>query len=88
MKHYKIEKEKGRLWLIEDAYSPLFEEKTEAIFAQCNGYMGVRAAHPFLSIEEKRGMFLRGAFDKAYDDESPELVNCQDVPWFGLEINE
>lgn len=55
MKHYKIEKEKGRLWLIEDAYSPLFEEKTEAIFAQCNGYMGVRAAHPFLSIEEKRG---------------------------------
>lgn len=88
MKHYKIEKEKGRLWLIEDAYSPLFEEKTEAIFAQCNGYMGVRAAHPFLSIEEKRGMFLRGAFDKAYDDEATELVNCPDVTWFGLEINE
>lgn len=87
MNHYKIEKDKERLWLIEDGYSPLFEEKTESIFAQCNGYMGVRAVHPFLSIEEKRGMFLCGVFDKAYDDEVTELVNCPDVTWFGLEIN-
>ena len=69
MKHYEIEKEKNRLWLTENSYAPLYELKTESIFAQCNGYMGVRAAHPFFSIEESRGMFLCGVFDKAYENE-------------------
>ena len=34
----------------------------------------------------KRGMFLCGAFDRAYEDEVTELVNCPDLTWFGLEI--
>lgn len=87
MEHYKIEKEKERLWLIEKEISPLYEMKTESILAQCNGYMGVRAAHSFISIDESRGMFLRGAFDKAYENEVTELVNCPDVTWFGIEID-
>lgn len=87
MKHYEIEKEKNRLWLTENSYAPLYELKTESIFAQCNGYMGVRAAHPFFSIEESRGMFLCGVFDKAYENEVTELVNCPDITWFGIEID-
>ncbi|WP_243207242.1 glycoside hydrolase family 65 protein [Mediterraneibacter hominis] len=87
MEHYKIEKEKNRLWLTENSYAPLYELKTESIFAQCNGYMGVRAVHPFLSVEESRGMFLCGVFDKAYENEVTELVNCPDITWFGIEID-
>lgn len=87
MIHYQIEKEKERLWIGETEFAPDYELKTESVFAQCNGYMGVRASQPFSLIEEERGMFLSGAFNKAYDGEVTELVNCPDVTWFGLEID-
>lgn len=87
MIHYQIEKEKKRFWIGEKEFLPEYELKTESVFAQCNGYMGVRAAHPFSLIEEQRGMFLSGAFNKAYEGEVTELVNCPDVTWFGLEID-
>lgn len=86
MIHYVTEQQEDRLWLAEQDYDPPFECKTESVFAQCNGYMGVRAAHPFSVIGEKRGMFLAGVFNKAYENEVTELVNCPDITWFGLEI--
>lgn len=87
MIHYETEKKEERLWLREKDFSPRFELKTESVFSQCNGYMGVRAAHPFSLIQENRGMFLCGAFNQAYEDEVTELVNCPDVTWFGLTID-
>ena len=87
MTHYKTEKTEERLWLGEEEFSPLYELKTESVFAQCNGYIGVRAAHPFSLIEERRGMFLCGAFNKAYAGETVELVNCPDVSRFELEVD-
>ena len=87
MIHYQTEKETGRLWLCEKEFLPEYEQKTESVFAQCNGYLGVRAAHPFSLIEEQRGMFLCGAFHKAYEDEVTELVNCPDITWFQLEAD-
>lgn len=87
MIHYQTEREKERFWIGENEFLPEYELKTESVFAQCNGYMGVRAAHPFSLIEEQRGMFLSGAFNKAYEGEVTELVNCPDVTWFGLEID-
>ena len=87
MIHYQTEKEKERLWLCEKEFLPDFELKTESVFAQCNGYLGVRAAHPFSLINEQRGMFLCGAFHKAYEEEVTELVNCPDVTWFELEAD-
>lgn len=87
MIHYQTAREKERLWIGEVKFSPNYELKTESVFAQCNGYMGVRAAHPFSLIEEQRGMFLSGAFHKACDGEVTELVNCPDVTWFGLEVD-
>lgn len=87
MIHYQTEREKKRFWIGEKEFLPEYELKTESVFAQCNGYMGVRAAHPFSLIEEQRGMFLSGAFNKAYEGEVTELVNCPDVTWFGLEID-
>lgn len=87
MIHYQIEREKEKLWIGETRFSPEFECKTESVFAQCNGYMGIRAAQPFSLIEEQRGMFLSGVFNKAYECEVTELVNCPDVTWFGLEVD-
>ena len=69
MIHYQTEREKKRFWIGENEFLPEYELKTESVFAQCNGYMGVRAAHPFSLIEEQRGMFLSGAFNKAYEGE-------------------
>lgn len=87
MIHYATERQGKRLWLKENVFSPRFELKTESVFAQCNGYIGVRAAHPLSLINENRGMFLSGAFNKAYEDEVTELVNIPDVTWFGLTID-
>lgn len=87
MIHYQTEKEIGRLWFRETEFLPDYELKTESVFAQCNGYMGVRAAQPLSMVEEQRGMFLSGMFHKAYEDEVTELVNCPDVTWFALEID-
>lgn len=87
MKHYHTQKEDNRLWLQETEFAPDFERKTESIFAQCNGYMGVRAAHGLSLIDEKRGMFLSGVFHTAYEGEVTELVNCPDVTWFALEVD-
>ncbi len=87
MIHYETDRQEGRLWLKESGFSPDFELKTESVFAQCNGYMGVRAAHPLSLVNENRGMFLSGAFNRAYEDEVTELVNCPDVTWMGLIVN-
>ena len=86
MVHYQIEKETDRLWM-KESVSPEFELKTESVFAQCNGYMGIRAAQPLKTIEEQRGMFISGVFNKAYEDEVTELVNCPDLTWFELEVD-
>lgn len=87
MIHYETEKTDERLWLREREFSPSYELKTESVFSQCNGYMGVRAAHPFSTICENRGLFLSGAFNRAYENEVTELVNCPDVTWIGLSVD-
>ena len=51
MIHYETDRQEGRLWLKESGFSPDFELKTESVFAQCNGYMGVRAAHPLSLVD-------------------------------------
>lgn len=85
MMYFQTEKTEGREWLKETRFCPAFELKTESVFAQCNGYMGIRAAHPFSVLEENRGAFLAGVFHRAYEDEVTELVNCPDVTWVEME---
>lgn len=84
--HYSTKREEERLWLVEEGFVPAFELKTETVFSQCNGYVGVRASHPFSVLGESRGTFLCGAFDRAYPDEVTELANCPDTTWVELEI--
>lgn len=87
MIYYGIKKENNRLWIVENQYNPDYELKTQSVFSQCNGYMGIRASQPFNLIEDKKGMFLSGAFNKAYQSEVTELVNCPDLTYFFIEID-
>ena len=58
MIHYAIEKQGGEIWLRQKKYEPRFALKTESVFAQCNGYMGVRASLGLPSLDGKKGCLL------------------------------
>lgn len=87
MMHYKVNKQEDEIWLWEESYQPEYALKTESAFAQCNGYFGVRASGALPFVKGKRGMFVRGLFNRAYEDEVTELVNCPDLTGVVLKVN-
>lgn len=67
-------------WLItENKFDVRYLGKCEAIFAQGNGYLGVRHALEESYVGEVRNMFVTGTFNKASEDEVTELPNLPDV---------
>lgn len=87
MMYYTPERSGQEICLVQKKYEPQFELKTESVFAQCNGYLGVRAAGGFPSLDGKRGMFVAGFFHRAYKEEVTELVNGPDAFGFRLKID-
>lgn len=88
MIHYiPKENEKGTSFG-EDCWDEHFANKTETVFAQCNGYMGVRAALPVAAMEECRGTFLTGLYHKASQYEVSELINCPDVTAMQITVDD
>lgn len=87
MLHYRVEQRDRDIFLVEDVYDSRFALKTESVFAQCNGYMGVRGAFDGKVIEGNRGMFVAGFFNRAGKEDVSELVNCPDVTNLHLELN-
>lgn len=87
MIYYRIDKKQDGLWLSEPSYAPEYNKKTESVFTQCNGYLGVRAAAELRQLEEKRGTFLNGFYHQAGPHEVTELVNCPDVTRFTILVN-
>lgn len=79
MIYYNVEKNEEGLFLVENRYDPKFALKTESSFAQCNGYFGVRASFDCKVLNENRGMFVAGFYNKAYENEVSEFVNCPDL---------
>ncbi len=79
MIYYAVEKNEEGLFLVENTYDPNFALKTESSFAQCNGYIGVRASFDCKVLNENRGMFVGGLYQKAGKSEVAELVNCPDL---------
>lgn len=75
-------------WLVqEDAFDVRCLGKCEAIFAQGNGYLGVRNALEEAYTGEKRNMFVTGTFNKASEEEVTELPNVPDMTGITLKIN-
>lgn len=67
-------------WLVaESAFHPAFLGKCESIFAQGNGYLGLRAALEETYVGETRGLFVTGTFNKFDENEVTELPNLPDI---------
>ncbi len=67
-------------WLIEETeFDARNLGKYEAVFAQGNGYIGMRNALEERYVEEVRNTFITGTFNKAGDEEVTELPNLPDV---------
>lgn len=71
----------------EEVWDERFAGKTETVFAQCNGYMGIRASLPVHTLGECRGTFLTGLYHKASAYEVSELINCPDVTETEITLN-
>ncbi|WP_028988158.1 glycoside hydrolase family 65 protein [Thermicanus aegyptius] len=72
-------------WIIaETAFHPDFLGKGESLFAQGNGYMGVRASHEEEYLKQVRNFFVAGTFNAFDGSEATELPNGADV--IGMEI--
>lgn len=74
-------------WLIEEThFDERYPGKCEAIFAQGNGYLGLRHALEEQYIGETRNLFVAGSFNKASKNEVTELPNIPDITNTEIEI--
>ncbi len=85
--HYYTIEENSDIFLEEKCYNTKFIKKTESLFAQCNGFMGVRASFEFQTLEESRGLFVAGFFNKHANNQVEELVNCPDFTRISIEVD-
>ncbi|WP_179393848.1 glycoside hydrolase family 65 protein [Lacticaseibacillus absianus] len=65
--------------LAENHFGVAHQRKFESVFAQGNGYLGLRAAHEETYPMQTRGMFVAGTFETAGRTEIAELPNMPDV---------
>lgn len=67
-------------WLIQESeFDDRYLGKCEAIFAQGNGYLGIRNALEESYSGETRNTFVTGTFNKASEEEVTELPNVPDM---------
>ncbi|MCU0488131.1 MAG: hypothetical protein MUE67_04160 [Anaerolineales bacterium] len=89
MAHFSfLETETKALLLVESEYNPAANLKAETVFAQCNGRMGIRAAHEIPGLNRKAQTTLAGFYHQAGAGEPDELVNLPDLLAFRLAAGE
>lgn len=75
-------------WVIrEDTFDSEKLGKCEAIMSLGNGYMGLRSATEEHYMNETRGLFVAGTFNKFDETEVTELPNAADVTAIDLFVN-
>lgn len=75
-------------WILrEDSFDPEKLGKCEAIMCLGNGYMGIRSATEEHYLNETRGMFVAGTFNKFDEVEVTELPNAADMTAIDIFIN-
>ncbi|MDE7333000.1 MAG: glycoside hydrolase family 65 protein [Lachnospiraceae bacterium] len=80
--------EKINEWILaEDCFEPAWLGKCEAVMAQGNGYLGLRAAAEERYVGETRNLLINGTFNKFDADEVTELPNAADVTAIELWID-
>ncbi|MCD8324413.1 MAG: glycoside hydrolase family 65 protein [Clostridiales bacterium] len=67
-------------WILgEDRFDPLHPGKCEAVMSLGNGYLGLRSAAEERYLNETRGLFVNGTFNKFDPDAVTELPNVPDM---------
>lgn len=75
-------------WLIQESkFDERYLGKCEAIFAQGNGYLGIRNALEEAYTGEVRNTFITGTFNKASQEEVTELPNIPDMTGIKIVID-
>lgn len=75
-------------WLVtEEGFDSRYLGKCEALFAQGNGYLGLRNALEEAYVGETRDLLVTGTFNKAAADEVTELPNFPDITEMNIRIN-
>ncbi|UWD34017.1 glycosyl hydrolase family 65 protein [Mesomycoplasma molare] len=67
------------LVITQKGFDPLLTKKTESIFAQGNGYLGIRAVDEERSYFNKEDFFVNGIFNKGDSTEVSEIANLADL---------
>lgn len=65
--------------IYQKGYDPLLSGKTESIFAQGNGYLGIRAVDEENSHFHKEDFFINGLFNRGDENEVSELANLSNT---------
>lgn len=75
-------------WLVEEeTFEEKFLGKTESIFSQGNGYIGLRSSTVENYVHQVRNMFVNGTFNKADENEVTELPNAADILELEISLN-
>ena len=75
-------------WIIrEDSFDPAKLGKCEAVMSLGNGYLGVRSATEERYLNETRGLFVAGTFNKFDENEVTELPNAADMTAVNIAVN-
>ena len=88
MLDYQAHSLAGRNWAFaQTCYDPAALGKTEAVMAQGNGYIGIRAAEEETLLGQIRGTFIAGVFNRFSNNEVCELPNLPDVTGMDILFN-
>ncbi len=75
-------------WILrEDSFNPEKLGKCEAVMSLGNGYLGLRSATEERYLNETRGLFVAGTFNKFDENEVTELPNAADMTAMNLSVN-
>ncbi|MDO4337360.1 MAG: glycosyl hydrolase family 65 protein [Eubacteriales bacterium] len=75
-------------WILrEDSFDPEKLGKCEAVMSLGNGYLGLRSAAEERYLNETRGLFVAGTFNKFDENEVTELPNAADMTAIKLSVN-
>ncbi|HCT93134.1 MAG TPA: family 65 glycosyl hydrolase [Lachnospiraceae bacterium] len=75
-------------WILrENSFDPEKLGKCEAVMSLGNGYLGLRSATEERYLNETRGLFVAGTFNKFDENEVTELPNAADMTAIHLSVN-
>lgn len=73
--------------LYDDQFNLNSLNKFASLLTLGNGYLGIRSSHEENYAEQTRGMYIAGIYNRAYSDDTSELVNLPDIICMRLEID-